>query len=337
MDTFGALNALLAGSPLSIVLVPHETADADALGSVLGLGSYCRKLGHTVRIVSVNGYPTFLDGLPGADEVLFYDKQTTLASKVIEAADWVLLADFSSYNRVGRLKGLLSRHPRKFIIDHHPDLDETITEHTLHFPQAAATAEIVYDIIASADNTDLIDTDIATCLYAGLVTDTRGFRYAKDPARIHEIVQDIVRRGQLDVDAIHEQLYDNASEGRLRLLGYALTECLRVLPAQRTAYFVLREGDLTRFGANHGDTEGLVNYALGLAGIRLAVLIKEKQQEVRLSFRSKAGISVQRLAAEHFNGGGHLNAAGGRSPQSVEEVEQALLAVIKNHPALGGA
>ena len=335
MNTFSSLQARLTGSSLRIVFIPHETPDADALGSALALAIYCQQLGHRTQIVSPNGFPSFLNWLPQADQIIQYDQSPNRATTAIQAAELLVMVDFSTLSRLGALGTLVqSSSTHKALLDHHPNLEKGLADTVLHYPKAAATAEIIYDFIEATNSIERITADLATCLYAGIVTDTRSFRYSRNPARLHEIAYHIILQGKIDVEDIHEQLYDSYAEGRMRLLGYALSSCLKVLPDYSTAYFVLRNKDLERFNANNGDTEGLVNYALAMKGIQLAVLIKERGNEVRLSLRSKGDFSVGDLAEKHFDGGGHRNAAGGHSLEPIEVIEERFCTILQDYQSI---
>lgn len=306
-------------SPKKIVITTHSRPDADALGSSLGLMLLLQKQGHEVVTVSPTEYPDFLKWMKGEKEVIVFNNgQQEKSKELVKNADLIFCLDFSALSRIDDLGVLVGASSAdKVLIDHHLE-PEDFAKYVLHSTDAASTAELVYEFICNIDGCDLIDSDIAECLYAGINTDTGSFRHSNVTKTVFDVSAALVERGA-DTAKVAKLIYDTNSENRLRLIGYALSENLKVMNGLNTAYFALSEKILRKFNAQMGDTEGLVNYALSIKGIKLAALFKEAEDGVKISFRSVNDFSVNDLARKHFNGGGHKNAAGGKSELSLDE------------------
>ncbi|AZQ63651.1 bifunctional oligoribonuclease/PAP phosphatase NrnA [Flammeovirga pectinis] len=315
MHNFNTLKEFLE-EPRKVVIIPHTKPDADALGSALGLSWYLRKFEHTTTVLSPNDYPSFLHWMPGHEEVVVYDKKNPSPSeKIIEEADVIFCVDFSSLNRIEELGPLVRQNMSKkmiVMIDHHRG-KEDFADYELWDIDAAAAAQLIYEFIALDKGTHRIDQRIAACLYAGIVTDTGSFKYPSVSSRTLRIAAELKDTG-LDTSRLYNLIYDNNTEKRLRFLGHALGENLTFWPELNTGFFTVTQDDRERFNLQSGDTEGLVNYALSVNGIKIAALFKEKDERdgIKVSFRSIGDFSVADLSSEHFGGGGHKNAAGGR-------------------------
>jgi Exopolyphosphatase-related proteins len=318
-------------SPRKMVLIPHIKPDADALGSALGLSLYLQKTGHDVAVLSPSDYPDFLNWLPGQDQVIIHHRdKTARAEKLLKSADTIFCIDFSSLSRLEGLGDLVkSSTAKKVLIDHHLQ-PEAFADFEYWDQTAASTAELVYRLIADLGDESLVDADIANCLYAGLMTDTGGFRHSNTGHKQFQIASALVAHGA-NPFVVSKLIYDTNSIERLRLLGYVLSNKLQVLPEYRTAYMVLTAEELKKFSSQTGDTEGLVNYGLSIKGIRLSVMISDRKDSIKLSFRSLGDFSVNDLARAHFNGGGHRNAAGGQTNLSLEETLQKFLSLLPQY------
>lgn len=310
MHDINALKELLK-EPKEVMITTHYKPDADALGSSLGLAGYLKKKGHRVTVITPSDYPSFLSWMHGNDEVLVYSANNDeLVHRIINESQVIFCLDFSVLSRINEM-GEYIREAKgtKVLIDHHlqpedfADLDYSDTS-------AAATAELVYDLIKAMGDADLIDTAIGECLYAGIMTDTGSFRHPSTSKNVHLIIADLLHIG-VETSNIHRLIYDSSSELRLRFLGYALKDKLVVLREYNTAYIAITADELKAYDSKTGDTEGLVNYALSIEGIVFAALIIDRSQAVKMSFRSVGDFSVNEFARDHFNGGGHKNAAGG--------------------------
>lgn len=313
---------------LKVVLIPHFKPDADALGSALGMAQYLVEKGHSVTVISPSDYPDFLNWMPGHEHILIFQKdKTNRAATLISEADLVFCIDFSSLNRLEGLGTFVRESAaRKVLVDHHLE-PERFADFEMWDGKAASTAELVYELICNLGDKQSISPEIANCLYAGLMTDTGGFRHSNTTQRQFQVASDLVSRGA-DPFQVSKLIYDTNSLERLRLLGYVLSTKLQVIPEYRTAYIVLTAEELKRFGSQTGDTEGLVNYGLSVKGVRLSVLISDRKENIKLSFRSLGEFSVNEFARAHFLGGGHRNAAGGQSNLTLDETLQKFLSLL---------
>jgi bifunctional oligoribonuclease and PAP phosphatase NrnA len=285
MQKFKAFKELIS-SPKKIVITTHHKPDADALGSSLGLAGYLKKLHHQVTVITPSDYPKFLEWMPGNEEVLVYDeKQHNKVARLCLEADIIFCLDFSCLNRINEVGELVREsNAIKVLIDHHLE-----PEHFADFEfwdiTAAATAEIVYELIIKMGGSKGLDAGIAECLYAGIMTDTGSFRHPNTTAKIHNIVAELIQIGA-NTAKVAKLIYDNNSLNRLKFIGFALSEKLVVLKEYKTAYFSISSKELDRYNSRTGDTEGLVNYALSLEGIVMAEVNIERDEAVKLSFRS---------------------------------------------------
>ncbi|MEP0366750.1 MAG: bifunctional oligoribonuclease/PAP phosphatase NrnA [Cyclobacteriaceae bacterium] len=318
MQELDALKGFLS-SPKKIVITTHASPDADALGSSLGLYHFLHNRGHEVKVITPTSYPEFLCWMEGNDKVLVNSEDTFGAVKdYFDQADLICCLDFSGLNRIKNLGELVAKsESKKLLVDHHLN-PEHFADFELWDNKSAATAELIYDLILMLDGKDEINVGIAECLYAGIMTDTGSFKHNSTSAKIHRTVASLIDIGA-DINKVSRNIYDNNSVNRLRFIGYALAERLRVETDKHIAYFVISAEDHERFNLKSGDTEGLVNYALSIKGINIAAIIMEREDEVKMSFRSVGDYAVNDFAAEHFDGGGHKNAAGGHSELSLEE------------------
>ncbi|NVJ86650.1 MAG: bifunctional oligoribonuclease/PAP phosphatase NrnA [Algoriphagus sp.] len=319
-------------SPKNIFITTHVKPDADALGSSLGMANYLKKKGHQVTVVTPTDYPSFLHWMEGNDLVLDFSKEDDqkLAKEALKKADMVICLDFSVLNRVNEL-GELIRNSDAYIvnIDHHQD-PEDFADFRYWSTQAAATCELVYELIVKLGDRDLIDKDIAECLYAGILTDTGGFRHPNTTKNVHLVVAELIDLGA-NVSQISNWIYDSNSINRLKFIGFAITRRLIIREDLHTAYFVISKKDLKKYQSRTGDTEGLVNYALSLDGIKLAALFSEREDGIKISFRSSVEVAVNKFAADYFNGGGHKNAAGGKSEQSLKDTIERFEKLVEEH------
>lgn len=310
-DPFPKFKALLKKSN-NIVIVTHFNPDGDAMGSSLALYNYLLKTEKNVSVITPNDYPDFLQWLPGNKKVVEYSKHAKKAASLIAKCDLIFTLDFNNYSRLEGLGELLKDSAAaKILIDHHqqPDSYATLMYHDV---KACSTCELVYEFIVGLGGKKMIDRDIASCIYTGIMTDTGSFRFDSVTPTTHHILAHLLETG-ITPSEIHSAIYDTYSESRVRLLGYCLTEKMVVLPEYETAYISLSEEELSRFQHKKGDTEGIVNYPFAIKGIRFCAFFSEGEGKIKISFRSKGKFDVNRFAREHFNGGGHINAAGGRS------------------------
>lgn len=316
-----------------VVIVTHFKPDADALGSSLGLAGYLKKKGHQVTVITPSDYPDFLAWMPGNREVLvFHKERPATAAAIVKSAEIIFCLDFSSLKRINELGEMVEKTTaKKVLIDHHLD-PENFADFVQWDTTAASTAELVYQLISELGDEDLVGPDIADCLYAGLMTDTGSFRHPNTTTKVFQVASSLVSRGA-DPAKVARLIYDTNSIERLRLMGFVLSERLQVLPEFSTAYITLSSEDLRKYGSQTGDTEGLVNFGLSIKGICLSVLISDRKENIKLSFRSLGEFSVNDFARKHFDGGGHKNAAGGQTNLTLDETVKKfleLLPVYKN-------
>ncbi|KAB7731929.1 bifunctional oligoribonuclease/PAP phosphatase NrnA [Rudanella paleaurantiibacter] len=330
MQDLDAIGELLQ-HPQTILITTHQNPDADAMGSSLGLAAYLKKRGHRVTVVTPTDYPQSLHWLAGnSDVVVFEERVRTAVTQLVDEADLLFCLDFSSLDRIRELGALIRQaRGRKILIDHHLE-PESFADLSLWDPTAAATAQLIFRLIVGLGHKDMIDVPMAECLYAGLMTDTGSFRHGSTTGDVHRMAADLLDL-HIDVSSIHRRIYDNTSLDKLRMLGYVLNEKLVVVPEYKFAYITLSAEELKRFRSKTGDTEGLVNYALSVEGVVMAAILIDRGEEIRISFRSVGEFSVRELASAHFNGGGHRNAAGGRSRLSLAETEDWLLSVVPRY------
>ena len=324
------IKALLQ-SPKKIVIVPHKNPDGDAIGSTLGLYFYLLKYNHEVRVIAPNDYPEFLKWMPSEDTVLKYDSQTEESDTLINQAEIIFTLDFNALNRTGDMETVLAKSEAiKIMIDHHQQPDDYAL-YTYSDVSMSSTCEMVYNFIDMLEDADKIDANIATCLYTGIMTDTGSFRFSSTTATTHKIIADLMDKGAENT-RIHNAIYDTNSYNRLQLLGTALSN-LKVLPEYRTAYITISQEELNSFDYKKGDTEGFVNYALSLQNIIFAAIFiqDQKQNIIKISLRSKGNFSVNEFSRAHFSGGGHTNAAGGKSDSDLNITIEKFISILPSY------
>ena len=322
----------LVSSPKKIAIVSHRNPDGDAYGSSLALYHYLLKFNHSVSVVSPNDCPDFLKWLPKQDEILTFEENASKAAELLNNAELIFTLDFNALNRVGSaMQAVLEQVSADFImIDHHQQPDD-YAKFTYSDPSKASTCEMIYHFIKMLDDLDKIDIDTASCIYTGIVTDTGSFKYPSTTSDTHKIISHLMEIG-IDHTKIHNSLFDTNSYSRLQLLGTALKN-LKVITDCNTAYITISQRELNSYNFKKGDTEGFVNYGLSLKGVVFAVIFIEDQKQgiIKMSFRSKGKFSVNDFARTYFNGGGHDNAAGGRSELSLKNTVSRFLEIVPTY------
>jgi bifunctional oligoribonuclease and PAP phosphatase NrnA len=314
----------------NILITSHHNPDGDAIGSCLGLYHYLAAIGKKSKIVIPNAFPGFLAWMKAADRIVVFDEQTNKASKIIEAADLIFSLDYNSFSRTKFFeKQLVESKAYKVLIDHHLSPDEGF-DHIISRIDVSSTAELIYETIASLGHENLITKELAECLFVGIMTDTGSFSFSCNYPSTFQLAAILVQKGA-DAEKVHQYVYDTYSEDRMRLLGFCLSEKLVVLKDYGTAYISLTRHELENFRFQPGDTEGVVNYALSVKNIVFAVLFTEKDDGVRMSFRSKGEFSVNEFARTHFKGGGHKNAAGADSEYSLDETITRFVGLLQGY------
>ncbi|MGW8314309.1 MAG: DHH family phosphoesterase [Bacteroidales bacterium] len=301
-----------------VAILTHTNPDGDAIGSSLALALALVKKGIDARVVIPDGLPDFLRWLPGIERSTTFIYKKEKATGIIEEADLIFCLDFNDPRRLNGVQEPLSRSGvRKILIDHHQDLvcfaDICISE-----TWRGSVGEMIYVFLKEIFEEDLLDQEIATCLYVAIMTDTGNFNYASSYPEIFHVVGDLMNY-HLDKDTIYSNVYDSFTEDRMRLQGYCMQEKMVVFPQYHTAYISLTEEELKNFNHRKGDTEGFVNIPFSVKGVRFTALFVEKPDRIKVSFRSRGKFPVNRIASEHYQGGGHINAAGGDSFLSMDE------------------
>jgi len=338
MENLDGLRELLA-RPKRIVITTHHKPDGDAMGSSLGLYHYLLLKGHHVRVITPTDYAIFLHWLPGNAEVWEYPIKKEESAQEIADADLIFCLDFNGLHRIGPLGDLIANTTvPKVMIDHHLE-PENFDTYRLWNHQAAATCELIFDFIQLMGDGALLNKDISECLYTGIMTDTGSFRHGTTTAKIHRTVADLIDAGA-DNAGIQDRVGEASSENRLRFIGFCLSRKLKVLPKYHAAYIAVTWDELQRFWIKTGDTEGLVNFPLSIEGVKLAAFITERKEGengemvVKMSLRSKGEFPANDMAARYFNGGGHRNAAGGKSDRGIYETIDQFVEACKEYKEL---
>ena len=303
------------------------------MGSSLGLYAYLIQKGHHVKVITPTDYPYFLHWLPNNSDVIIYTEEQEQSAKLVAEASIIFCLDFNTLSRINELGELVrGSDAYKVMIDHHLE-PEDFDDYRHWSINACAAAQLVYDFIVNElGEGEMMNKDIATCLYTGIMTDSGSFRFESANSAVYRIAADLIDLGA-EHWRIHQLVYDNATENRLRFLGHCLSEKLEVLREFNTAIIKVSKEELKAYNIVTGDTEGIVNYALSVNGIKLAAFIIERTDKVKLSLRSTEDFPANEICKKYFNGGGHRNAAGGYSDKNLEDTVldfKALLTEYKN-------
>lgn len=320
----------LLSSPKKIIITTHRSPDADAIGSSLGLYHFLKKEKHEVIVITPNTYPEFLHWLPGNKDVINYEGKKNRAKKLVMDAELIFCLDYNALKRMEEFGEVVGESKAiKILIDHHQQPDK-FPDYILSDVTASSTAQLIYRFIEMLGEEKMVNSEIAECLYAGIMTDTGSFRFASTTSETHRIVAKLIDAG-VKPDKIYNLIFDDNSVDRMNLLGYTLLHKLKYFPEYRAAMISLTRDELKQFKHKQGDTEGFVNYPLSIKGVRFSALMIEKKELVKLSFRSKGSFSVNKFAREHFSGGGHNNAAGGESRVSLDETVNKFLSLLPQY------
>lgn len=314
--------------PRKVLILTHKNPDGDAVGSALGLKWILQKLGHSVDIVIPDDSPLFLKWLPGHNEILVHDRKSgQIVPQLFTDCDLIICSDFNTLERMGSVEPLFRECTKpSLLIDHHP-VREVFTKSQFVDSSKGSTSELIFLLIEKLQLLEYIGFEAATCLLAGIMTDTVGLTVSCSYPEAFEMVAALIRLGA-DKDRIRHEIYDTFSADRMRLLGYSLDKNMKVLPEFRTAYIALTRSELNSYHHKKGDTEGFVNYPLSISGIVFSVLFTEQNDHIKLSLRSCGSFPANEFAQKYFMGGGHKNAAGGRffgtMIQAIDRLETAL-------------
>ncbi|TMI72155.1 MAG: bifunctional oligoribonuclease/PAP phosphatase NrnA [Bacteroidetes bacterium] len=324
----------LLTQPRNIVITTHQKPDADAMGSSLALYNFLKQFGHTVTVISPTNWAKWLDWMPGCSEVIDYDANREKATNILNAADWLFCLDFNIFHRTKtmteRLKELKCT---KILIDHHQEPDEPSFNYGISDVTKSSTCEMVYDFMVASGGSEKITEEIAECIYAGIVGDTGSFRFPSSTQDVHRLVADLKERG-LKHSKVHENLFDNFLENKLRFTGHVLLHRMQVFYEFNTVLIAIPKSDLLKYHVKTGDTEGLVNFPQTIQGIKLVAIVIDRDEERKWSFRSKGGFDCNTFARKYFEGGGHFNASGGRSSDPLDVTVQKFKEAIKENKSL---
>jgi len=310
----------------SIVITTHRSPDGDAIGSSLALWQFLKAKGKNVTVIVPDSFPGFLDWMVGTDDIVYYDKQKELATEIINKCDLLFSLDYNSLSRIGDLSEPVSISKAiKVVIDHHQEPSD-FANHYFVDTDCCSTSQLIYEFVELIEELEVFNKAAAECIYCGIMTDTGSFRFPSTTEKTHKIIAHLIELGA-ENSKIHQNVFDTYSEQRLRLMGYALTEKMKVYNGFSIISFSRKE--LHDFGYKKGDIEGLVNYPLSIKGIKCAVLVTEKEEGyVSLSFRAKDDFYVNKIAKNNFEGGGHVYAAGGKSDLSLNETIKKVEAIL---------
>ena len=303
----------------NIIILGHKSPDGDAVGSTLALHHYLRYKNIESIVIMPDGFPNFLNGMKGVENIKYFDSNKEEVIKLVNKSEVVFTLDFNDQSRIGKEFGevLKNTNVTKVMIDHHQQPDDYAT-FTFSDTKSCSTAQLVYEFIEANNDLSIISREIAECIYTGILTDTGSFRFPSTTQKTHEIASFLLNTG-LKHSEIHERIYDINTPERLKLMGYMLDKKLEILPEINTAIISLTKEELLAYNTKKGYTEGFVNMALSILGIEIGIFVKEDENMVKISFRSKGDIPVNEFSKKYFHGGGHINAAGGRSDVSVIE------------------
>ena len=324
----------LLKQPRTIAITTHQKPDADAMGSSLALYHFLTGLGHQVTVVSPTNWAKWLDWMPGCERVMDYEQQRDKANNLLKSVDWLFCLDFNIFHRTRTMTEILkSLNCVKILIDHHQEPDVDSFQYGVSNTSMSSTCEMVYDFIVGSGYGDAITEDIAECIYAGVVGDTGSFRFPAASDKVHLLVADLKSKG-LKHPVVHENLFDNFLENKLRFTGHVLLHRMQVFYEYNTALVAIPKSDLLRFQIKTGDTEGLVNYPQTIQGIKFVGLVIDRDEERKWSFRSKGAFDCNTFARKYFEGGGHYNAAGGRSSDSLDETVRKFKSALEENKSL---
>jgi len=318
-------------NPRKVVITCHQKPDGDAMGSTLGLYHFLIQLGHSVTVISPTNWADFLDWMPSVKNVVDFERFKEKAIGIINDAEIIFCLDFNVLHRTKHMEPYLAAaNCIKILIDHHQQPQEEAFTYGISNTYKSSTCEMVYDFIVESQHPDKINLDVAACLYTGVMTDTGSFRFPSTTASVHRMIAHFKEIG-LKHTPIHDSIYDNFLEDRLRFIGHALSNRMEVLYEYNTAIMYIPKADLLKYNIKTGDTEGLVNYLLTIQGIKLGAIVIDRDEERKWSFRSKGNFDVNTFARKHFDGGGHANASGGSSKDNIETTVNKFKEVIKQY------
>ena len=324
------IQELLTSNP-NIVITAHKSADGDSIGSSLALMQFLKSIGHCATICHPDKMPNFFEWLSDASSIVTYDEQKEAVNTALETAEIIFCLDYNHPSRVGEMEdALVSSKALKIMIDHHQNPAVEDFDIIFSFPTISSTCELIYEFIVALGFEEKINETIGNPIYCGIMTDTGSFRFPSTTARTHQIISHLISAGVKN-HSIHEQVFDVNTISKIKLNGYAMSEKLTLLENLPVAYIALTSDELKEYKATKGDTEGLVNKALSIKGVKMAIFLKEDSGYVKISFRSKGDTYVNLLARENFEGGGHIYAAGGKFDGTVDKAIEKLVTLLPDY------
>ncbi len=336
-NNLSSLRELLdARESQNIVIVAHTNPDGDAIGSSLSWARVLRKAGHSVSCVVPNKYPYFLDWMEGIDELMIYKEQGEEVNAVVASAQIIFCLDFNSLSRLEGLSEVIAANASatRVLVDHHLSPDEGF-DILFSYPEESSTCFVVYSLIEALWGVELIDKSIGELLYVGMMTDTGNFSFSYLTPQLYRALAVLVEKG-VDVPGVNSQVYNSFSEDRARLFGYVVDRKMSIIKGGTVAYMTLSEREMRRYNFQQGDSEGFVNYPLTIKKMKFSVIFIEHRKFIRISFRSRRNIDVNTFARKYFEGGGHKNAAGGKSYRTMEATVAHFLRSIEEFALEGG-
>ncbi len=301
-----------------VVIIPHVGPDGDAMGSCLGMWHYQMALGKEPVVIVPSRHPEFYNWMPGVDCVLVHEENVEYTEKLVAEADLIFAQDFNVLHRMGKLAGAVEKSSAyKVLIDHHLHPGD-FADVTISYPEISSTSELVFRLICRLGDFSKINLAGAECLYTGMMTDTGGFTYNSNKHEIYTIISELIKLG-VDKDAIYRRVFNTYSEDRLRLMGYCIYNKMKLYPEYRAALITLSQEEMNQFNFRNGDAEGFVNIPLSIHNVDFSVFLREDPEKIKVSLRSQGTFPANKFSAQVFNGGGHLNAAGGESYTTLEE------------------
>ncbi len=317
----------------NIVIISHSSPDGDAVGSSLGLYHFLYSIDKNVSVILPDAFPAFLKWIPGSGDIVIYADNKVKATELLASADLILAVDFNTLSRIGDMADAVDEaNAHKILLDHHP-LPGHFCQLIISHPEISSTCEMVFRLICRMGYFAEINLPCAEAVYTGMMTDTGAFTFNSNNTEIYIIISELIKKG-IDKDAIYDKVYNNYSADRFRMMGFTLSEKMRIYPEYRTAMINLTKEEQNRYNCKKGDTEGFVNIPLSIEGVIFSVFFREEKDKIRVSLRSKGEFPVNKVSQEHFKGGGHLNAAGGESTISMEETIKLFESILPQYKDL---
>ncbi|MGM9819082.1 MAG: bifunctional oligoribonuclease/PAP phosphatase NrnA [Paludibacteraceae bacterium] len=320
----------------NVVIVSHMGPDGDAVGSSLGMYHFLKEINKKATVVLPNDFPAYFKWMPDSDAIVIAEDGLDKAVQILKYCDLLIMIDFNELGRVNVLKPLIEvSNVPKLLIDHHLDPDVNMADVVISHPDISSASELVFRLICRMGFAQQINKSCAESIYTGMMTDTGGFTYNSNQSEIYFIIAELVRKG-IDKDLIYRKINFSHTESRLRIMGFCMYKKMRIYPKYHTAVITLTEEEMSRFQTQTGDTEGVVNLPFSIKGIVFSAFFREdkKHGKIKISFRSQGSFPANRVASEHFNGGGHLNAAGGDTRLSLRDTVKRFMEVLPEYEQL---